>query len=86
MGIGRLSFVAWLFVMAISCLVIAATSSSLGWFVGGVTLLGVAIYAMRQFRKEEETVREGVSIGFFGVAIIVMLVAMFGLYWLQTSA
>ena len=86
MGIGRLSFVAWLFVMAISCLVLAGAKSSLGWLVGGVVLLSVAIYAMRQFKKEEETESEGVSIGFLGVAILIMLVAMFGLFWLQSKA
>lgn len=85
-GIGRLSFVAWLFVMAIACLVLAGTNKSLGWLVGGVVLLFVAVYAMRQFKKEEETEREGVSIGFFGVAIIIMLAAMLGLFWLQFSA
>ena len=86
MGIGRLSFVAWLFIMAISCLILAGTNSSLGWLVGGVIVLSIAIYAMRQFKREEETEREGVSIGFFGVAIIFMFVAMFGLFWLQFSA
>ena len=37
-------------------------------------------------KKEEQTGREGVSIGFFGVAIMIMIVAMLGLFWLQTSA
>jgi hypothetical protein len=86
MGFGRLSFVAWLFVMAISCLVLAGAKSSLGWLVGGVVLLSGAIYAMRQFKKEEETEREGVSIGFFGMAILIMIVAMLGVFWLQFSA
>lgn len=87
MGIGRLSFVAWLFVMAIACLVLAGTNKSLGWLVGGIVLLGVAIYAARQFKHEAETEteREGVSISFFGVAIVIMLVVMFGLFWLQSS-
>jgi len=84
-GIGRLSFVAWLFVMAIACLVLAGTNKSLGWLVGGIVLLGVAIYAARQFKHEAETEREGVSISFFGVAIVIMLVVMFGLFWLQSS-
>ena len=86
MGIGRLSFVAWLFIMAISCLVLAGTNSSLGWFVGGVIVLSLAIYAMRQFKREEETEREGVSISFFGAAILIMIVAMLGLFWFQFSA
>jgi hypothetical protein len=86
MGIGRLSFVAWLFVMAIACFIIGGTGSSLGWLVGGVVLLSVAVYAMRQFKKEAEAPREGVSIGFFGLAIVIMIVAMLGLFWLQFSA
>ena len=86
MGFGRLSLVAWLFVMAISCLVLAGAKSSLGWLVGGVVLLSVAIYAMRQLKKEEETEREGVSIGFFGIAIGIMIVAMLGVFWFQFSA
>ena len=52
MGIGKLSFVAWLFIMAMSCLVLAGIKSSLAWLVGGIVLLSVAIYAMRQFKKE----------------------------------
>jgi hypothetical protein len=86
MGIGRLSFVAWLFVMAIACFILAGTGSSLGWLAGGVVILSVAIYALRQFKKEAETPREGVSIGFFGLAVLVMIVAMLGLFWLQFSA
>jgi hypothetical protein len=86
MGIGRLSFVAWLFVMAISCLGLAVAKWSPGWLIGGVVLLSVATYAVRQFRKEEESEREGVSIGFFGIAILVMITAMLGLFWLQFSA
>jgi hypothetical protein len=86
MGIGRLSFVAWLFVMALSCLVLAATKASLGWLAGGVVFLFVAVYAVRQFKKEAESEREGVSIGFFGIAILTMMVVMLGLFWLQTSA
>ena len=83
---GRMSFVAWLFIMAISCLVLAGINASLGWLIGGIVLLSVAIYAMRQFKKEEETEREGVSISFFGAAILFMIVAMLGLFWLQFSA
>ena len=86
MAVGRLVFVAWLFVMAIACFIVAGTNSSLGWFIGGVSFLAVAIYARRQFKKEEETERQGVSIGFFGGAILFMIVAMLGLFWLQFSA
>ena len=81
-----MSFVAGLYVMALACLLLAATNRSLGWFVGAVVFGFVATYAVRQFKKEEDTEREGVSIGFFGMAILVMIVVMLGLAWLQTSA
>lgn len=86
MGTGRLSFVVWLFITAISCLILAGTNASLGWLVGGVVFLSVALYALRQFKKEEDAEREAVSIGFFGLAIMIMSVAMLGLFWLQFSA
>ena len=83
---GRMSFVTWLFIMAISCLFLAVVNFSFGWLIGGVVLLSVAIYAKRQFNNEEETGREGVSISFFGAAIIFMIVAMLFLFWLQFKA
>lgn len=86
MTLGRLAFVAWLFITAFSCFVVALTTSSLGWLGGGIVLLFVAIYARRQFKNEEETERKGVSISFFGMAILIMIVAMLGLFWLQSSA
>lgn len=83
---GRLSFVILLFIMAISCFVSAGTDSSLGWLLGGLVFLVVAVYAMRQFKREEQTTREGVSISFFGAAMLFMIVAMAFLFWLQFSA
>lgn len=83
---GRISFVAWLFIAAIACLVIAAADFSPGWLIGGIVLLSVAIYALRQLKKEEETGHKGVSVSFFGMAMLVMIATMFLLFWLQFSA
>lgn len=83
---GRMSFVILLFIMAISCFVNAGTDSSLGWLFGGIIFLVVAVYAMRQFRNEEQTYREGVSVSFLGVTILIMLVALAFIFWLQFSA
>ena len=83
---GRMSFIVCLFIMAISCLILSGINTSLGWLIGGVVLLSMAIYAMSQFKKEEETEREGVSISFFGAAMLFMIVSMLGLFWFQFSA
>ena len=45
---GRVSFVAWLFVMSIASIVIAVGERSFGWFVGGLVLLFVAFYDSRR--------------------------------------
>lgn len=83
---GRTSFVAWLFIMAVSCLILAAIDVSLGWFISGAALLTVAIYAKRQLKKEEDSGREGASISFFGTAILLMVTAMLFLFWIQFKA
>jgi hypothetical protein len=83
---GRMSFVAWLFIVAASCLILAVVNSSLAWLIGGAVLFSVAIYAFRQFKKEEGSGREGVSISFFGVAVLLMIVAMLFLFWFQFKA
>jgi hypothetical protein len=51
---GRMSFVATLFVMAIACLLIAGTSSSRGWAIGGIIFLSTGVFALRQFKGERE--------------------------------
>lgn len=86
MTVGRLTFVAWLFIVSFSCFVVAATNSSTGWFAGGIAILLVAIFAKRQFKREEATEPQGVSIGFFGAAVLIVIIAMLGLFWLQFSA
>ena len=83
---GRLSFVAWLYIMAATCVLIAIGDRSWGWLIGGVVSFVVANIARRQLEKEETSGREGVSISFFGVAVLLMIVAMLFLFWLQFKA
>ena len=81
---GRVSFVAWLYVMAVASLFLAIGNKSWGWFAGAIVLAVVAGYARKQLRKEAATQRTGASLGFVGTAIAVMLVVMLGLFWLQS--
>jgi len=83
---GRALFVAWLFISALACLVIAGTRFSLGWLLGGIVLFPVAVSALRQFKKEQETGRATPSGGFVAKAILIMIAAMLFLFWLQSSA
>ena len=85
-GMGRVSFVAWLVVMAVASLLIAVTNKSWGWFAGAIVLAVVAGYARRQLRKEAATQRAGASPGFVVSAIALMLVVMLGLFWLPSYA
>jgi hypothetical protein len=82
---GRASFVAWLFIMAIACFVMAAADASWGWLIGGIVFLSVALFASRQFKKEQEVGPETASLSFVGIAILVMILAMCFLVWLQES-
>lgn len=85
---GKLTFVAWLFIMAFACFALAVGKSSAAWFLGSIVLLAVGVYASRQLQREadDETVDQGVSLGFFGKAILLMLAAMLGIFWVQFSA
>jgi hypothetical protein len=78
--------VAWLFISAIACIVLAVTNKSLGWLVGSVVLLFVAMYARKQLGMEIEVGRENAYGRFVGIAMLVMLLAMFFLFWLQSRA
>jgi uncharacterized membrane protein YecN with MAPEG domain len=75
-----------LFITALSALAIAATESSAGWLVGGILLFAVAIFALRQFKKEAKTEREGASGHFVAWAFFFFIVAILLLIWLQSSA
>lgn len=79
---GTIAFIGWLFLMAFACLALALMKFSLAWLSGGAVLLAVAIYALRQARREQVSEREGVSISFFGVAITLMLGGILGIFLL----
>jgi hypothetical protein len=83
---GRASFVAWLFVTAAACVVIAIGERSFGWLIGGLVLFSLAIYARRQFKNEQVAGQATPRFGFVGVAILIMLLAIYAIYWLSTSA
>ena len=52
MGIGRLSFVATLFIMALCCFVLSG--QGWGWFVGGVAFASVGFTAFKKLKEEDE--------------------------------
>lgn len=83
---GRTTFVAWLYVMAAACVVIAIGDRAWGWLIGGGIFFGVAHVARRLLRAEAVQGRAGPRFSFVTVALLVMLVVMFLLFWLQTRA
>jgi hypothetical protein len=83
---GRTSFVTWLFVMSAACVLIAVGDRSWGWLVGAIVFASVAMFARRQLVAEHEEGQAGPRLGFVGIAIVVMMVVMYFLLRLQTSA
>ncbi len=83
---GRNAFVGWLFIMAAASLFSGIAGRSIGWFIGGVVLASVAIYARRQLKEEKEVGRKNASGVFLIWAFAIMFLAMFALYWLSTHA
>lgn len=80
------AFVAWLFIMAGACVVIAVGDRSIGWFIGSGVFFLLGLFARGQLKKEQEVGREPPRLGFVGAAMVAMLVIMGALFWLQTSA
>lgn len=80
------SFVAWLFVMAAACIVIAIGDRSGSWLIGGLVLFSVAMFARHKLKQESQLGRGPARVGFVGLAMLVMLAAMSFLFWLQVSA
>lgn len=83
---GRATFVAWLYITAAACVAIAIGDRKWAWLIGGIVFFSVAHAARRQLKKEAESGRKGVSISFFGIAILLMLTGMLFLFWLQFKA
>lgn len=79
------AFVAALFVMSLACLVIAAAEGSLGWFAGGGVFLAVGLFARRLGSEEGVPGSGGARLGFIGIAMLVMVIAIAGMAWLSTS-
>ncbi|MFZ6755688.1 hypothetical protein ACO0K9_00580 [Undibacterium sp. Ji50W] len=80
---GSLFFIGLLFTMSFCCFVIAAKGSSFWWFVGGLALLYVAVYAVKQLKKEMKTGSDDPSWKFTAIAILVVLGGV-GLCYLPT--
>jgi hypothetical protein len=81
---GRVTFVALLFVMSLACIVIAIGERSFGWVVGAVVFFFASFYARKQFNIEEQTGHKGASFSFVGKPIILMLVVMLLLlFWIR---
>lgn len=85
-------FVIWLFIMAACCVVIALGDRSWGWLIGGIVFFAVAIWAQRLKNREQDDEDEdeeshtGPRLGFFAIAILVMMAAIYAIYWLSTAA
>jgi hypothetical protein len=79
-------FIAWLYIMGGASVAIAISDHSLGWFIGGIVFFVVADFARRQFKKEKQAKHEGdFRFSFVAVAMLVMIVAIYAMYWLSTS-
>jgi peptidoglycan biosynthesis protein MviN/MurJ (putative lipid II flippase) len=75
---GRISFVAMLFVMALACLGMAVSALSWGWAIGGIAFVVVGVYALRQFNTELES-ESGTETASSKFAIFAMLVVVVGI-------
>ena len=83
---GRTTFVAMLYIMTAACVVIAIGDHSLGWAIGAVAFFFVAQFARRQLKSEVEIERPpGPRLGFVGIAMLVMVVAILLMFWLSRT-
>lgn len=82
---GRMSFVAMLFVTGLACVGLALSRSSWGWAIGGVVLLIVAIYSFRQFSTERERGPEAASNRFIVFALLAVAGGIAAIAFLSQS-
>ena len=82
---GRATFVAWLYIMAVACLAIAMGDKKWGWVAGAVIFLVVAEAARRLMKGGEES-NGPARVSFVALAMLVMLSAMGILFWIQFRA
>ena len=71
--------------MALACLGLGISSASLGWFIGGMVFLFVAIYALRQGKKEMVTGRETASNKFIIFAFLALFVGFAAIVFLANT-
>lgn len=83
---GRITYVAWLYVMSAACVVIAIGDRAWGWLIGGVVFFFVAQFARRQLKVEIEKGHEPPRFNFVVIAMLVMVVIMLLLFWIQARA
>lgn len=83
---GRFTFVAMLYIMAIASVVAAFGDRSWGWAIGAIAFFLVAQFARRQLKKEVASdERAPPRLGFVGIAMLVMVVAILLMFWLTRS-
>lgn len=83
---GRITFVAMLYIMAAACVVIAFGDRAWGWAVGAVTFFLAAQFSRRQLKREVESdERKGPRLSFVGIAMLVMVVAILLMFWLTRA-
>lgn len=81
------TFVAGLFVMAVSCVVISLSDRSWGWLAGSIVLFAVALFARRlKTTEQQEESHAGPRLGFVAIAMLLMVAAIYAMYWLSTAA
>lgn len=83
---GRITFVAMLFVMAAACVIVAIGDRSWGWLVGSFVFISVAVMALRRLKQEQDEIRSSPRLSFVTLAILGMVIVMGGLFWMQFSA
>jgi len=82
---GKATFTAWLYIMAVACLAIAMGDKAWGWVAGAVVFLVVAEMARRMLKGGEES-NGPARVSFVALAMLVMLSAMGLLFWIQFRA
>ena len=82
---GKATFTAWLYIMAVACVFIAFGGKAWGWLAGAVVFFVVAEMARRMMKSGEAS--DGPArVSFIALAFLVMLSAMGILFWIQFRA
>jgi len=82
---GKATFTAWLYIMGVACVAIAAGGKSWGWLILAVVFFVVAEMARRMMKNGEAS--DGPArVSFVALAMLVMLSAMGVLFWIQFRA